>query len=89
VFRDLLFRRRECVFIAFDVLYLNGKDMRALPLIDRKTALRKLRRRKRSRILYLDHVEGDGRLLFEQIQDGPGRHRLQAEGFTIQSNGTA
>ena len=23
--------------------------------------------RKRSRILYLDHVEGDGRLLFEQI----------------------
>jgi len=30
--------------------------------------LRKLlRRRKRSRILYLDHVEVDGRLLFEQI----------------------
>jgi len=24
-------------------------------------------RRKRLRILYLDHVEGDGRLLFEQI----------------------
>jgi ATP-dependent DNA ligase len=26
-----------------------------------------LRRRKRKRILYLDHVENDGRLLFEQI----------------------
>src|SRR5262249_46956677 len=67
VFRDLLFRRRQCVFIAFDVLYLNGKDLRTLPLIERKAMLKKLLRRKRSRILYLDHVESDGRLLFEQI----------------------
>ena len=29
--------------------------------------LKKLLRRKRSRILYLLHVEGDGRLLFEKI----------------------
>jgi ATP-dependent DNA ligase len=29
--------------------------------------LKKVLRRKRSRILYLHHVEGDGRLLFEQI----------------------
>ena len=67
VFRDLLFRRRQCVFIAFDLLYLNGKDLRTLPLIERKAMLKKLLRRKRSRILYLDHVEGDGRLLFDQI----------------------
>src|SRR5215468_2124424 len=81
VFRDLLFRRRQCVFITFDLLYLNGKDLRALPLIDRKAMLKKLLKRKRSRILYLDHVEGDGRLLFEQIvaMDLEG-HRLQAEG---------
>jgi bifunctional non-homologous end joining protein LigD len=56
-----------CVFIAFDLLYLDGKDLRMLRLIDRKTILKKLLRRKRSRILYLDHVEGGGRLLFEQI----------------------
>src|SRR5262249_55982568 len=61
------FRRRQCVFIAFDLLFLNGKDLRTLPLIERKTALKKLLRRKLSRILYLEHVEGDGRLLFEQI----------------------
>jgi bifunctional non-homologous end joining protein LigD len=67
VFSDLLFRRRECVFIAFDLLYLNGKDLRALPLLERKAMLKRLLRRKRSRILYLDHVESDGRLLFEQI----------------------
>jgi ATP-dependent DNA ligase len=46
-FRDLLFRRRECIFIAFDLLYLNG--------------------RKRARMFYLDHVESDGCLLFEQV----------------------
>ena len=67
VFRDLLFRRRQCVFIAFDLLFLNGKDLRTLPLVERKATLKKLLRRKRSRILYQDHVEGDGRLLFEQI----------------------
>jgi bifunctional non-homologous end joining protein LigD len=48
------------VFIAFDLLYLDGKDLRTLPLIERKALLKNLLRRKRSRILYLDHVEGDG-----------------------------
>jgi len=33
----------------------------------RSRQLRKLLAGKRSRILYLDHVENDGRLLFEQI----------------------
>src|SRR5262245_29003833 len=37
VFRDLLFRPRDCVFIAFDLLHLNGKYLRTLPLIQRKT----------------------------------------------------
>jgi ATP dependent DNA ligase domain len=34
---------------------------------ERKAVLKRLLRRKRSRILYLDHVERDGRQLFEQI----------------------
>jgi bifunctional non-homologous end joining protein LigD len=67
IFRDLLFRRRQCIFVAFDLLYLNGKDLRILPLVERKAALKKLLRRKGARILYLDHVESDGVLLFEQI----------------------
>ena len=57
----------SAVFIAFDLPYLNGKDLRTLPLIERKAILKKLLRRRRSRILYLDHVEGDGQLWFEQI----------------------
>src|SRR5262245_42289169 len=67
IFNDLLFRKSTCIFVAFDLLYLNGKDLRTLPLIERKRQLRKLLGRRRSRILYLDHVENDGKLLFEQI----------------------
>jgi bifunctional non-homologous end joining protein LigD len=67
VFKDLLFRKSSCVFVAFDLLFLNGKDLRILPLIERKRQLRRLVKGKRSRILYLDHVETEGRLLFEQI----------------------
>jgi bifunctional non-homologous end joining protein LigD len=55
------------VFIAFDLLFLNGKDLRMLPLLERKATLKKLLRRRRSRILYLDLVDSAGRLLFEQI----------------------
>jgi bifunctional non-homologous end joining protein LigD len=56
-------------FVAFDLLFLNGKDLRTLPLIERKRQLQRVLRRKRSRILYLDHVENDGRLLFEQDRE--------------------
>jgi bifunctional non-homologous end joining protein LigD len=66
-FRDQIFRKRQCIFIAFDLLYLNGKDLRTLPLIERKAMLKKLIRRKRARMFYLDHVESDGRLLFEEV----------------------
>src|SRR4029079_17629388 len=54
IFKDLLFRKSPCIFIAFDLLYLNGKDLRTLPLIERKRQLRQLLRRRRARILYLD-----------------------------------
>jgi bifunctional non-homologous end joining protein LigD len=67
MFTDLLSRKRQCVFVAFDLLFLNGKDLRTRPLLERKAALKRLLRRKRSRVLYLGHVETDGRLLFEEI----------------------
>src|SRR3989442_3047174 len=64
VFNDLLFRRRECLFFAFDLLFLNGEDLRWLPLIERKARLKKLLRRKVSRVLYVDHIDGAGHKLF-------------------------
>jgi len=33
---------QELAFYAFDLLYLNGSDMRKLPLVERKAVLRKL-----------------------------------------------
>src|SRR5262245_11801540 len=67
VFNDLLFRKRECVFFAFDLLFLNGEDLRTLPLIERKARLKKLLRRKQARMLYVDHIERRGHKLFEKV----------------------
>jgi bifunctional non-homologous end joining protein LigD len=42
IFNELLFRRGSPTFYAFDILYLNGRDLRQLPLIERKEKLRAL-----------------------------------------------
>src|SRR5690242_9909256 len=39
-FNQLFYRRGEPYFYAFDLLYLNGRDLRQLPLIERKRILR-------------------------------------------------
>jgi len=67
VFNDLLFRRREYVLFAFDLLFLNGEDLRGLRLIERKARLKKLLRRKQSRMLYVDHIDGRGHQFFEKV----------------------
>src|SRR5207237_793873 len=66
VFDDLMFRRATCFFYAFDVLFLKGEDVRNLPLIERKSLLRSLIPRRRSRLLYVDHIDKRGCDLFEQ-----------------------
>src|SRR6266446_6143993 len=64
-FSELLYRRGEPYFCAFDLLWLNGEDLRALPLHERKRRLRKLiPRSKRSRVLFSDHIEVNGREVF-------------------------
>jgi bifunctional non-homologous end joining protein LigD len=66
-FHELMYRRGSPFFYAFDLLWLNGKELRGLPLVDRKTRLRKLiGRRSGSRLLYLDHVEENGCGLFQK-----------------------
>jgi len=86
VFNDLLFRRRECVFFAFDLLFLDGDDLRNVPLVERKARLKKLLRRKRSRVLYVDHVEFRGQKFFQKVceLDLEG-NRCEAEGLVLSS----
>ena len=51
-------------YLVFDLLALNDFDLRALPLVARKSLLMKLIRG-RGYVRALDHLEGDGRPLFE------------------------
>jgi bifunctional non-homologous end joining protein LigD len=42
IFNELLHRKGRPTFYAFDLLYLNGRDLRQLPLLERKEKLRAL-----------------------------------------------
>jgi len=66
---NLLFRRRaEPVFYAFDLLWLNGKDFRGLPLVQRKIRLRRLIETSDcERIIYTQHIEMRGCVLYQAI----------------------
>jgi bifunctional non-homologous end joining protein LigD len=64
-FNELLFHRGSPRFCAFDLLHLDGKDLRNLPLIERKRALRKIIPGNSVCLFYVDHIEGEGERLFE------------------------
>jgi bifunctional non-homologous end joining protein LigD len=66
---NLLLRRlAEPVFHAFDLLWLNGKDFRGLPLVERKIRLRKLIAKSDcERIIYVQHIEMRGCVLYQAI----------------------
>lgn len=48
----------------FDLIELDGEDLRDLPLIERKRRLRRLIPREPARLRYVDHIVGRGRALF-------------------------
>jgi bifunctional non-homologous end joining protein LigD len=64
-FTELLYRRGDPYFYAFDILWLNGRDLRDLPLIQRKEILRGIVPAAPSRILYSDHIEEQGAQIFD------------------------
>lgn len=56
-------RQIPVVYYCFDLLYLDGFDLRAVPLVERKRMLREVLRED-SRVRFSDHVAGKGRELF-------------------------
>ncbi len=56
-FYDLLRRRGQPVFYAFDLLQLDGEDLRSRPLIQRKELLRRIIPEQPSVLLYASHIE--------------------------------
>lgn len=60
---ELKGRSDKIVMVAFDLLYLNGQDMRKLPLLERKAILRKLIAK--TAIQFSENFEVDGREMFK------------------------
>ena len=59
------------VYWVFDLLYLDGRDLTAAPLIERKAALQRLLKggAKNGPIRYAEHFEGDGPVIFKHACD--------------------
>jgi bifunctional non-homologous end joining protein LigD len=67
-FNQLLNRKAEPVLYGFDLLWLDDEDLRRLPLVERKGRLAGLVEASHcERILFAQHVEGEGKRMFEQI----------------------
>jgi bifunctional non-homologous end joining protein LigD len=57
----------RCVYYAFDLLYRDGLDLRALPLSERKELLRStLEAAEQPRLRFSDHFRGSGPAFFQQ-----------------------
>src|SRR6185369_10912260 len=64
--RGALRQPERLVYYAFDLLWLDGEDLRALALVERKRRLEQLLRDRSAALIYLDHVEdGQGQGLYE------------------------
>lgn len=59
-------------YYVFDILYLDGQDIRTLPLIERKRLLQSLLKQHPSEIVhYTDHIEKQGKAFFQLcVQQG-------------------
>ena len=58
----------DAVYVAFDALFVDGKDVRDLPIEERKERLRKVLGRKKSAIQYGDHVRGRQEALYAHAE---------------------
>src|SRR5262245_58281578 len=67
-FYDLMRRQRVAVYYAFDLLWLNGRDLRELPLVERKKILRSVIPRKSKCVGYVSYAEREAGNLFELMQ---------------------
>lgn len=55
---------RDAILYAFDLMEWRGRDLRALPLIERKARLKALLRKRGRDIHLCEHIEGDGPAIF-------------------------
>jgi bifunctional non-homologous end joining protein LigD len=76
-------RPERLAYFAFDLLHLDGHDLRRCPIEDRKMLLRDVIGTARcERIVYVDHVLGIGKELFEAAR------QIGAEGIVSKRRGS-
>ena len=64
----LLNRKAQASFYAFDLLWLGDKDLRGMPLVQRKQRLQTLlRKAKLPGVIYASHIEQHGIALYQEI----------------------
>jgi bifunctional non-homologous end joining protein LigD len=83
-------RKRPAHFYAFDLLNVNGRDLRQLPSLERKRILRRIIPPQPAHVVYVDHIETRGVELFRLVcaLDLEGIVAKRKNG-SYQSNGTA
>jgi bifunctional non-homologous end joining protein LigD len=57
---------RPPTYVAFDLLFLDGRDLRGEPLVARKKALARLLRGRRGRLRYSEHFDAPGQSVYER-----------------------
>jgi bifunctional non-homologous end joining protein LigD len=67
------------VYMAFDLLALEGHDLRALPLIERKEYLKRLLARASASLRFADHVVEHGEALLEHVKRMNGLEGIMAK----------
>ena len=76
-------RPERLAYFAFDLLHLDGQDLRRCPIEDRKILLRDVIGAARcERVVYVDHVLGIGKELFEAVR------QIGAEGIVSKRQGS-
>ena len=67
--------RKPLTYFAFDLLHLNGQNVRELPLVDRKAILAQVVRDVDGAVRFSEHLESDGEVIFRKACE------LHAEGI--------
>src|SRR5215469_12001069 len=69
IFADLMMGRGEPSYCAFDLVWLNGRDLRQKPLLIRKRMLRQLVPRDHPRLRYMSHLDSGGSRFFKLVRE--------------------
>jgi ATP-dependent DNA ligase len=68
-FYELMLGRGDPAFVVFDILALEGRDLRGLAMIERKKILRRFTPRRSSFVLFADFIEARGCDFYRSFAD--------------------